>query len=415
MAGQCYSDLVSRPTHLHPADIHGIARLATDATSAVTDIVEAMHEVIASPWLRGIPGASALAGLAYSSVRGVAKIVGGGFDMAAVPLVPMLGERQSSPQRDALVSVLNGVIGDHLLATGNPLAIRMGFRRRGKALILESEQLAAALPGISPRVAVMIHGLCGTDAQWKRGETDYAAMLERDFGFTPVYLRYNSGLHISTNGRALAGQLEELVRAWPVPVEELLLIGHSLGGLVARSAFHYGLQLGCEWPSLVRRMAFLGSPHHGAPLERGGHWFEQLVGSIPLAAPLSRLGRLRSAGVTDLRHGNLVDDDWGNRDRFSHPEDCRTPVPLPVGVDCLAVAATTGARSGDARDRLVGDGLVPVASALGHHADAGRELAFTAPRQVVIYRTHHMGLLSDPEVGGILSDWLRDPVGSRHL
>ena len=395
-----------KPAHLHPADIHGIARLATDATGAVTDIVEAMHEVIASPWFRAIPGASAIASLAYSSVRGVVQIVGTGLDAAAVPIIPRLGERESSPQRDAFLSILNGVIGDHLVATGNSLAIPMQFRRRGRALVLDREQLASTLPRLSPRIALLIHGLCGTDGQWKGGETDYTIALERDFGFTPVYLRYNSGLHISTNGRALSDLLEVLIEEWPAPVEELLIIGHSMGGLVARSAAHYGRKRGARWTMRARRMAFLGSPHHGAPLERGGNWFEQLVGSLPLAAPLSKLGRLRSAGVTDLRHGNLVDEDWCDGDRFSKSHDCRRPVPLPEDMDCLAVAATTGERAGDARDRLVGDGLVPVESALGHHVDAQRALAFSESARVVVTRTHHMGLLRSPQIDRILAEWL---------
>jgi hypothetical protein len=156
----------------------------------------------------------------------------------------------------------------------------------------------------------------------------------------------------------------------------------------------------------VRRIACLGSPHHGAPLERGGNWFEELVGSLPFAGPLSRLGRLRSAGITDLRHGNLIDEDWNGGDRFERAHDRRTPVPLPAGVQCLAVAATTGARSGDARDRLVADGLVPVASALGRHRDAQRDLAIDESMRRVIYRTHHMGLLGHPEVLKALTDWL---------
>lgn len=395
--------------HLHPADIHGIVRLATDATGAVTDIVEAMHEAIAWP----LPGtrsrsgrAGGVAGLAYSGVRGIARLLGGGIDVAAGPLLPLLGERVSTPQRDALISVLSGVIGDHLAESENPLAVRMEFRRRGTALALDRDELASSLPRVFPRIAVMIHGLCGTDAQWKRGPADYAAALERELGFTPVYLRYNSGLHVSTNGRALSDLLEALVCRWPVAPHELLLVGHSMGGLVARSAVYHGQLFAYAWPSLVRRMAFLGTPHHGAPLERGGHWFQELVGSIPFAAPLSRLGRLRSAGVTDLRHGNLLDEDWVGADRFERAHDLREPVPLPDGVDCLAVAATSGARRGDARDRLVGDGLVPVPSALGHHGDPRRELVLEPSRRRVVYRTHHMALLGHPEVQEMMSEWL---------
>jgi pimeloyl-ACP methyl ester carboxylesterase len=394
--------MVEKRAHVHPADFHGIARLAADATGAVTDIVEAMHAGVARVPFLSRPGTSGraggISGLAYSGVRGVASLVGGGIDLAFPPLTALLGERSATPERETMLSVLSGVVGDHLADTGNPLAVTMELRRHGEALVLRRDALATALPRISPRIAVFLHGLCGTDAQWKRSGFDYGKALERDFGFTPVYLRYNSGLHVSINGRRLSLLLEALVHAWPVHVDELMLIGHSMGGLVARSAVFCGSASGQAWTSRVMRMAFLGTPHHGAPLERGGNWFEELVGSIPYAAPLSRLGRLRSAGITDLRHGNLVDKDWQGSDRFARGRDRRRPVPLPEGVDCLAIAATTGARRGDARDRLVGDGLVPVRSALGDHDDPARELAFDESRRHVVYGTHHLGLLGHEEV-----------------
>lgn len=401
---------MSNPAHVHPADLHGVARLAADATGAVTDIVEAMHAAIVRPPFLSGAGASdragGISGLAYSGVRGVAGLIGRGVDLALPPLTAFLGERQATPERDTMVSVVNGVIGDHLADTGNPLAITMQLRRRGIALKLQRGALAASLPRTSARVAVFLHGLCGTDAQWKRSAFDYPMALERDFEFTPIYLRYNSGLHISTNGRELSSLLETLVEQWPVPVEELLLVGHSLGGLVARSAFEQGNASSRSWTRSVRRMAFLGTPHHGAPLERGGNWFEEVLGSVPFAGPLSRLGRLRSAGVTDLRHGNLLDEDWHGTDRFARGEDRRRPVALPDSVDCFAIAATTGTRRGDARDRLVGDGLVPVSSALGHHHDPVRELAFDPSRRHVVYSTHHMGLLGHAEVWDRFSRWL---------
>ena len=156
------------------------------------------------------------------------------------------------------------------------------------------------------------------DLQWSRGGHDHGAALARDCGFTPVYLRYNSGQHVSINGHALAQQLQGLVDAWPVPLERCVLLGHSMGGLLARSALHYGTQAGLGWRSRVTDLVCLGTPHHGAPLERAGNWIDMLLGATPYAAPFARLGKLRSAGITDLRHGNLVDEDWVGRDRFAH-------------------------------------------------------------------------------------------------
>src|SRR5437660_10821453 len=128
-----------------------------------------------------------------------------------------------------------------------------------------------------------------------------------------------------------------------------------MGGVGERIAHRYAAEAGCEWPGRLSTLVFLGTPHHGAPLERGGNWLQSLVGISPYTAPLSRLGMLRSAGITDLRFGNLLDEDWAACDRFERRPDGRRCVPLPAGVACYAVAAALGKRRGS--DRLLGDGL----------------------------------------------------------
>src|SRR5688572_5901422 len=159
---------MAKRTHFHPTDVHGVARLAAEATGAVADIVEAMHAAASWPPSFTSPStdgrAGGIAGLAYATVRRAASLVGGGIDLTMTPLASVLGERVSTPERDAMISVINGVVGDHLAATGNPLAIPMQLRRRGLGLELRRDALAASLPRVSPRIVVMIHGLCGTDA-----------------------------------------------------------------------------------------------------------------------------------------------------------------------------------------------------------------------------------------------------------
>jgi pimeloyl-ACP methyl ester carboxylesterase len=189
-------------------------------------------------------------------------------------------------------------------------------------------------------------------------------------------------------------------------VERLVLLGHSMGGLLARSALHYGAQARHRWPGLVTDMLCLGTPHHGAPLERAGHWVDIVLGATPYATPFARLGKVRSAGITDLRHGNLLDEDWVGRDRFAQRADRRRPLPLPADVRCHAVAASAGQRNGDLKDRLLGDGLVPLDSALGRHADPARRLAFPAERQWIGYGIGHLDLLSHPQVYAQLLRWL---------
>lgn len=378
---------------VHLSDLRGLARMATDAAVGVTDLVEAVHQDISRDIVRplGMPGRG-IAGLVYGSVRGVTRLVGGGVDALLAPLAPRPAGRSSS-RREALLAALNGVLGDHLEANGNPLAIPMSLK-------------AAVPEEAGGKLVVLAHGLCMNDLQWRRRGHDHGAALARDLGYSPVYLHYNSGLHTSINGRAFAGRLETLVRSWPVPVEELAIVGHSMGGLISRGALHYAAAAGHEWPRRLRRIVFLGTPHHGAALERGGNGVDAILAAIPYAARFARLGKIRSAGITDLRYGSLLDEDWEGRDRFDPEPDTRRAVPLPEGVECYAVAATTGKKPGDLNDRLLGDGLVSVSSALGRHEDAGRSLAIPESRQWVGYGMNHMDLLSRPEVYERIRQWL---------
>jgi hypothetical protein len=191
-----------------------------------------------------------------------------------------------------------------------------------------------------------------------------------------------------------------------------------MGGLVARSALHYGAVAGKDWPRLVRRMVLLGTPHHGAPLERGGQWIDTLLHSTGYTAPFARLGRVRSAGITDLRHGNVLDEDWQGHDRFAHAHDMRAPLPLPKDVRCYAVAATratadevrsaseTSAQALARWALLPGDGLVPLASALGRHADPRFALGLQPDDCWIAAETGHLELLSSRAVYERVRDWL---------
>lgn len=397
------------PRPSRAADLRGAARLATDATAGLANLVEAMHERIARLPGSGQPldgRTGGITGLVYKTIRGVTRVAGGSLDALLGALAPALGRYEEGLERDAIVAALNGVLGDYLLASGNPLALPMALRRGGTPLTLERGALAAALPEAGHRLLVLVHGLCMNDRQWLRNGHDHGASLARDAGWTPVYLRYNTGLHISINGHAFAQQLEPLLAAWPMRLQRLAIVGHSMGGLVARSAVHAATQAGMAWPKRLDDLIFLGTPHHGAPLERAGHWVDLVLGATPYAAPFARLGRVRSAGITDLRHGLLLDEDWVGRDRFARGGDRRQPVPLPQGVRCAAIAASLGAQGGTLKEMLLGDGLVPLASALGRHADPARALAFAPDRQWVGYGMNHLDLLDRAEVYAQLKEWL---------
>ena len=412
--------------HLHASDLRAAALLATQATLAVTTITEGVHQ---SVWRTlGAPGGASpgqtrgLTGLIYQSIHGVTRLVGQGMASALARLEPLLqrleGQPQESPERVAVIAALNGVMGDRLQASGNPLALPMTLRNQEHA-VLSTEALEANLPYIqqSPeadaKMLLVMHGLCMNDLQWHathQGQAvNHAQAVAQTLGYTPVYLRYNTGLHVSQNGQLLATELEALVSRWPVPLTELSVLAHSMGGLVIRSAWHYATQAGLRWPKQLKNIVFLGTPHHGAPLERAGNWVDVILGSTPYSRPFAKLGQLRSAGVTDLRYGHVLDADWHGHNRFHRKPDSRQPLPLPADVACFTLAATLAGQRSKLADRLVGDGLVPLHSALGVHDDSARQLAFAPERQRIVYRTNHMQLLSSPAVKQQLLDWLTTP------
>jgi hypothetical protein len=240
-------------------------------------------------------------------------------------------------------------------------------------------------------------------SQWQRNGHDHGAALAAELDATAMYVDYNSGLHISTNGRALSALLERLVAHWPTPVDELVLLAHSMGGLVSRSACAYGESEDHRWRQKLRALVSLGTPHHGAPLERGGNWVDLLLTLSRYSSPLARLGQIRSAGVTDMRFGNTLDEHWRGRDRFALAADPRAAVRLPEGVACFAIAAT---RTPSDVATLTSDGLVPVDSALGRHGKPELALRFHETNQWIGHGMGHLDLLSRPAVYSTLHRWL---------
>ena len=349
----------------HIDDLRGVGKLAVEATKAVTDLVEAMQGAI------GGPPARLLSAPVYATIRGITSVVGGILDSALAQLAPLLGEGTASPERGAALAALNGVLGDYLAETRNPLAIEMRLARPEGA-------------SAKSKIAVFVHGSAMSRRVWQ---------ARRDLGYTPVYLDYNSGLHVSTNGRAFDALLETLVAEWPVPVDEIAIVAHSMGGLLTRGACHYAEEAKHRWRDKLRTIIFLGTPHHGAPLERAGNWLETLLGVTRYSAPFARLGKIRSAGVTDLRFGNVIDEHWQGRNRFELGTDARTPVPLPTGVECYTIAAER-------------DGLVPLASAMGEHPNPALRLDFPPSRRFVAEGVGHIQVLRESAVWEQIERWL---------
>ena len=405
--------------HLRPSDLRAAAQLAVQATRGVTTMAEGVHHAVLGTM--GLAGGKAgqqtsgLTGFVYRTVHGVTELVGKGLQAAFTKLEPTLADLvdapPDTPEREAVLAALNGVLGDQLEQSHNPLATPMTLRYRGRVL---NPSALPAMPQATGKLVLLIHGLCMNELQWIPGKpttdgraaADIGAALASELGYTPVYLRYNTGRHTSQNGRELAGMLEQLLAHWPVPVEDFTVVVHSMGGLVIRSAIHSAQQHNWRWPQQLKIIAFLGTPHHGAPLERAGNWIDVLLGVTAFSKPFAKLGQLRSAGITDLRYGFVLESDWANQDRFKRKPDSRQPLPLPEGVACYTVAATLAKPRSLLAERLVGDGLVPLRSALGQHDTPEHNLHFAKDRQTVVYRMNHMEMLCSPVVRDQVLTWL---------
>ncbi|MBI2567156.1 MAG: alpha/beta hydrolase [Candidatus Schekmanbacteria bacterium] len=381
----------------------GYSRLAVEAIVGLTDVVEAMHHTISqSPGILGRAPqgrTSGITGFVYESTRQISRWVGSGVELSLGQLAPdTSGESSCSPVNEAVIAAINGVLGDYLAETQNPLAIPMQFRRNGRALRLEPDALAAALEQPNGKILIMAHGHCMNDLFWGQTGHDHGAALAADLGFTPIYLRYNSGRHISTNGREFAGLMETLLGIWPVAIEDVAIVAHSLGGLVSRSACHYGELAGHQWPRRVGKIVYLGTPHHGAPLERAGNWLTLALGVSPYSKPLSRLAKIRGACITDMRYGTILDSHWESCDRFEHVEAPGAAVPLHESIRHFAIAASLGKQNRGWSGRLIGDGLVPLDSALGRHASPELTLPIPEDHQWIGYGMGHLELLHRAEV-----------------
>jgi len=384
----------------HLSDFRGAGRMVADASIGIAELAGNLHRTIQNrpgPLGAIVPdGPRGLTGLIYRSVQGSIRLLGRGIDAGLAPLEGLLPEGESTPGRDAFLSALNGIYGDYLAHNNNPLAITMSLHFQGQHFdpghqpAPPMREPSANHPG---RILVLIHGLCLNERHWDREGHDHGARLAEDLGYAAVYLRYNSGMNIAHNGHELASKLDQLLEAWPVPVEELVILGHSMGGLVGRSACRQAELKGLCWMKRLRKLVCLGTPHHGTLLERSGHWLDSALALSPYSAPFARIGKRRSAGITDLRHGSITDGEH----EF---------VPLPAGVKCFALAATLASRRSVLSERLIGDGLVPLNSALGLHKDPGQALSFVESDQSILYRTGHLELLNRPEVYDKLRAWL---------
>ena len=398
-------------------EVRSLARLAFQEVGGAAGGIWGFHRAVATRAFRASgPGAIPARAMHDTIASGVYAGLGAGTRLIGLAADGLLGRRRvedgralsSSPRGALVVGAVTGLIGDTLERDGSDLAQPMSVRLDGRPVELEPSALAEAFPEPTRRLVVFAHGLMESEFSWRfgagpDGET-YGTRLRSELGFTPVELRYNTGRHISENGLELADLLEQLVAAWPVEVDEVALIGHSMGGLVSRSACHQAVERGDDWVGRVRHVISLGSPHMGAPLAQGVHWASAALHALPETRPLAAFLRRRSAGIRDLRQGSLVDADWLDRDPDALRAEACQEVPLLEGATHCFVAATVTGNPRHPVARLIGDYLVLESSASGR--SRSRRIPFEAERGLVVGGTHHIALLNHPVVYDKLREWL---------
>lgn len=360
-----------RDTHYAWADrVHGLVRGPTAGTPTVPEVV---HRGIASAVYGGLSG-----GLRAAS-RGLDAV-------ASTGVGPRL---EAEPRGRFLSSAVNGLIGDRLVRERPRLAIPMAVRSGGRDVPPTSAGLGAAFPDATGKVVVFLHGLCENESYWDRGRdrgvATYGEALATE-GWTPVFLRANTGLGLRENGAALSALMQHVVEQWPAEVDRVALVGHSMGGLVMRAAGAVAAAVERPWTQRVSDVVTLGTPHLGAPIARGvGHGSRGLA-RLPETSAFGRILDWRSVGVHDLVAG-LAED---------------VP-PLPHARYRLVAATLTGSPRHPV-GHLVGDLLVRVPSAYGRDRWGGE--LFPGAEVLHVGRTDHFGLLNHPEVHRALRRWL---------
>ena len=396
----------------------GISQLSILGVIETTTLVEAIHrEIVLRPigllnhkygliWNQGISSR------VYSIVKGITLLVGHSLAFAIDQSSHLLHPISAQPLPNylsQLVNVLNGVMGDHLENKKNPLALPMMLYNKEGLAIAKSTQVSQSQV-LSGKVVIILHGLCMGHLNWL--PTNEQGLGQRIVKAQPetsvLYLNYNSGRRISTNGRDFSALLQQLITEQP-QISEITLIGHSMGGLVSRSALYYGEQAQQQWIKKTKKLITLGTPHHGALLERIGNMVQQTISKLPFAGSLGKLGDIRSSGIIDLRYGCIRDEDWQTLEtRSVLPDHERSITPLPKHVAAYFLAASLSeSDQASTVAQLLGDGLVNVNSALGEHTPS-HTLFIPDQRKAVFYGLGHLGLLSDEQVLAQVVNWLKE-------
>lgn len=300
------------------------------------------------------------------------------------------------------IAILHGLIGDDMERTARVLAYPMSIRVDGRPVPPKYRALATAFPEAGAHLVVFMHGLVETESAWRLGgRPTYGERLDSEADTTSIFLRYNTGRRIATNGADLSDLLEQLVQAWPVRVHRITLVGHSMGGLVSRSAAHHAAENGRRWVDLLTDVFTLGTPHLGAPLARGVHVATAALALAPETRPFANLLARRSAGVRDLIHGSITADEGHASYADGFDVGVAADISVPEGVRHHHASAVVTGNPRHPVGIFVGDGLVRTDSAGGRNKL--RNIGLRPDDGLAINSAHHFTLLNDERVYG----WMR--------
>jgi pimeloyl-ACP methyl ester carboxylesterase len=392
-------------------ELSALTTLGFDELARATGGIGSIQRAVSGRVFRLVgPGAMLVRPLHEGITRGVYRGLGAGTRAVGVAAGRAAARRQglplsSTPYGSAVIAAIAGLRGDALEEEGSPLAQPMAVRVAGEPVALDPEAIASAFPAATRRIVVFVHGLMTTEFSWALGGRErFGDRLARDIGCTPVHVRYNSGRHISENGRSLSELIEQLLAAWPVEVDEIALVGHSMGGLVARSACCHAAEADADWARLVKQSVSLGTPHMGAPLEQAVHVLSAGLARLPETRPFANFLRRRSGGIRDLRRGSLVDEDWRDCDPDALRGAACAEIPLLEGATHCFVSATITRSDRHPVGRLIGDTLVLVPSASGR--SRARRIPFEDEYGMHLGNASHFALLYHPAVYEKLRGWL---------
>jgi hypothetical protein len=400
-----------------PAELRAVSRLGGQAFAGLVSRIEQVHQAIGGRAFGSIGPVSAPVRLIHDSIaRAVYRAVG-----SAGPAAGVLGGQAASrfgaagqdaargPASGVALATLNAFAGDRLGPDLAPLAIRMAVRVDGSDVEPTARRVRDAFGAATPKLAVFLHGLAETEKSWLRQASrsePYGGRLQAEFGYTPVYIRYNTGRHVSESGHDLARLLDDLAAAWPHEIQEILLVGHSMGGLVIRSACHYGAEASAPWVERVRHVFYLGSPHLGAPLARAAGLAGWALGRVAETRPFADL-LTGSSAIRDLRHGYVLDD-WAACDPDGCLHNHRRDVPLLPGASHYAIGAAVSADPESPLGAVLGDLLVQLASAHGRRGQH-QHIPFPVDQTRGLGGMHHFDLLNHPAVWEAMRSLLRSP------